>query len=103
MCSQLPSLSQFQSALTDALQGDVDAMMPWLARSLEDTPGLAVYRNTVLRGTVDVLVATFSTVVRMVGDDWFRAAAAIYVAAPRQLVCESGAPWIVSQRVVFES
>ena len=74
------SLGSFQDALGDALRGDVGAIAPWLATSLSDTPGLSVYRNTVTRGSVDVLVATFSTVVRMVGEDWFRAAAAIYVA-----------------------
>jgi hypothetical protein len=55
-------------------------MAPWLDGAPDETPGLAVYRNTVTRGSIDVLAATFSTVVRIVGEDWFRAAAATYVA-----------------------
>jgi hypothetical protein len=73
------SLSQFQSALGEALQGDTAAMAPWLDEAPANTPGLAVYRNTVTRGSLDVLTATFDTVVRMVGEDWFHAAAAAYV------------------------
>ena len=74
------SLAAFQSALGEALQGETSAIAPWLETPLSDSPGLAVYRNTVTRGSIDVLAATFSTVVSLVGEDWFRAAAAIYVA-----------------------
>jgi hypothetical protein len=42
-------------------------------------PGFAVYRNTVLKGCIDALQANFPAVARLVGDEWFRAAAAIYV------------------------
>ena len=38
-------------------------------------PGFAVYRNTVLRGCVDALVALYPAVHRLTGDDWFRAQA----------------------------
>jgi hypothetical protein len=73
------SLGTFQTALGEALAGEPKAMASWL-----ETPaaarGLSVYRNTVTRGSIDVLVATFSTVVRLVGEAWFRAAAAVYVA-----------------------
>jgi hypothetical protein len=74
------SLAAFQSALCEALQGNTSAIAQWLETPLSDTPGLSVYRNTVTRGSIDVLAATFSTVVGLVGEDWFRAAAAIYVA-----------------------
>jgi hypothetical protein len=77
------SLSQFQSALGQALQGDIEPMAPWLEGAPANTPGLAVYRNTVTRGSLDVLASTFSTVVRMVGEDWFRAAAATYLSDHR--------------------
>ncbi len=77
------SLAAFQSALGEALQGETSAIASWLETPASDTPGLSVYRNTVTRGSIDVLTATFSTVVGLVGEDWFRAAAAIYVAAHR--------------------
>jgi hypothetical protein len=77
------SLAAFQSALGEALQGETSAIAPWLETPLSDTPGLSVYRNTVARGSIDVLAASFSTVVSLVGEDWFRAAAAIYVAEHR--------------------
>jgi hypothetical protein len=77
------SLAAFQSALGEALQGETSAIAPWLETPLSDTPGLSVYRNTVTRGSIDVLAAAFSTVVSLVGEDWFRAAAAIYVAEHR--------------------
>lgn len=79
------SLSQFQSALGHALQGNIAAMAPWLDDAPDDTPGLVVYRNTVTRGSLDALTATFGTVVRMVGEDWFRAAAAAYLSDHRPL------------------
>lgn len=44
-------------------------------------PGFAVYRNTVMKGCVDALEANFPAVVRLVGRDWFRAAAAIHATA----------------------
>lgn len=79
----MPSLANFQAAMGDALKGDTAAIAPWLETTLADTPGLAVYRNTITRGSIDVLAATFSTVASLVGEDWFRAAAAIYVADHR--------------------
>jgi Putative DNA-binding domain len=44
-------------------------------------PGFSVYRNTVLKGWVDALHANFPAVARLVGDDWFRAAAAVFALA----------------------
>ena len=56
-----------------------------LAR-LTAQPGFAVYRNTVLKGCIDALPANYPAVLRLVGEEWFRAAAAIYVREhlPRQ-------------------
>lgn len=77
------SLGAFQSALGQALGGETSAIAPWLEAPVSETPGLSVYRNTVTRGAIDVLAATFSTVVSLVGEDWFHAAAAVYVAEHR--------------------
>ena len=41
-------------------------------------PAFLVYRNTVLKGCIDALRANFPVVARLVGEEWFRAAAAIY-------------------------
>jgi hypothetical protein len=43
-------------------------------------PAMAVYRNTVVKGCIDALEANFPAVVRLVGRDWFRSVAALYVA-----------------------
>ena len=77
------SLGAFQSALGQALRGETTAIAPWLETPVSETPGLSVYRNTVTRGAIDILVATFSTVVSLVGEDWFQAAAAVYVGEHR--------------------
>ena len=77
------SLRAFQTALGEALQGEPAAIAPWLETPLSETPGLSVYRNTVTRGAIDVLAATFGTVVSLVGEDRFRAAASVYVAQQR--------------------
>lgn len=42
-------------------------------------PGFAVYRNSVLKGCIDALQANYPSVHAIVGGEWFRAAAAIYV------------------------
>ena len=42
-------------------------------------PAFAVYRNAVLSGCVEALEANFPSVGRLVGAEWFRAAAAAYV------------------------
>lgn len=40
--------------------------------------GFAVYRNTVLKGCIDALLANYPAVTRLVGEQWMRAAAAVY-------------------------
>jgi hypothetical protein len=42
-------------------------------------PGFAVYRNTVMKGCIDALQANYHAVARLLGEEWFRAAAAAYV------------------------
>jgi hypothetical protein len=65
--------------------GGVSDVPPEIAR-LVAQPGFAVYRNTVLKGCIDALQANYPAVSRLVGDEWFRAAAMIYARAnlPRQ-------------------
>jgi len=71
------TLAAFQDAFAGALLGDVprDAAVARLAAQ----PGFAVYRNTVLKGGIDALQANFPSVARLVGGEWFRAAAAVFV------------------------
>ena len=69
------SLSGFQSRFVISLF-DQDADF-----ALATQPAFAVYRNTVMSGCIDALQANFPSVARLVGVDWFRAAAATYVRA----------------------
>jgi hypothetical protein len=71
-------LACFQAAFGRALMHDAVAADRRLG-SLQRQPGFAVYRNTVLRGCIDALHASYPAVLRLVGEQWFRAAAAAYV------------------------
>lgn len=73
----MPELLDFQDAFVAALAGSPSALSPWLTPG-EGQAGLAVYRNTIAKGCVDALAANFPTVLSMVGEDWFRAAAALF-------------------------
>ncbi|WP_343630298.1 putative DNA-binding domain-containing protein [Roseateles sp.] len=44
-------------------------------------PGVAVYRNTVLKGCVDALLSLYPAVRRLTGDDWIAATALAYARA----------------------
>lgn len=72
------SLTQFQDdfarALLDPLAAPAASIAP-LARQ----PGFAVYRNTVMKACIDALQANYPAVACLVGEEWFRAAAAIFV------------------------
>jgi hypothetical protein len=71
-------LASYQDAFAQALfSEDLRSAAPELAL-LVAQPGFAVYRNTVLKGCIDALQANFPAVARLVGDEWFRAAAAVY-------------------------
>jgi hypothetical protein len=74
----MPELGRFQSAFAAAVAGD-EAARAALGLSGE-AAGLSVYRNTIARGTLDALAASFPTVRRLVGEDWFEAAAHAFVA-----------------------
>lgn len=70
-------LLDFQDAFVAALAGQRSALSPWLEPG-EGEAGLAVYRNTIAKGCIDALAANFPTVLSMVGEEWFRAAAALF-------------------------
>lgn len=72
-------LADYQDVFSRALlaKDPLTDSSPALAR-LAEQPGFAIYRNTVLKGCIDALQANFPAVVRLVGEEWFRAAAAVY-------------------------
>jgi hypothetical protein len=76
----MPELTAFEDAFCAALAGQPMALALWRPPHGE-APGLSVYRNTVAKGSVDALAATYRTVVQLVGEDWFRGAAVAYVTA----------------------
>ncbi|TDV23307.1 putative DNA-binding protein [Paraburkholderia caballeronis] len=73
------SLARFEDAFVAALYGRAtdDARV----NACTAQAAFGIYRNTVLKGSVDALAANFPGVARLVGDAWFRAAAAIYARA----------------------
>ncbi len=71
------SLGDFQDAFSAALAGREEAACAELA-PITAQPAFAVYRNTVMQGCVDALLANYPAVARLVGEEWLRAAAAIY-------------------------
>ena len=73
----MDTLAEFQNAFARALIAPHDAIAP--SNSAASQPGFAVYRNTVMKGCIDALQANYPAVARLVGNEWFRAAAAIYV------------------------
>jgi len=76
----MPALAHFQSVFAQALMAAPDApAADALQAALVRQPGFAVYRNTVRRGCIDALQANYPAVVRVVGEAWFRAAAAEYL------------------------
>ena len=74
------SLARFQDAFAHALLAP-DAVPAREVAALTAQPAFAVYRNTVMKGCIDALQANYPAVTRLVGEEWMRAAAAIYVRA----------------------
>lgn len=72
------SLARFQDAFAHALLAPGEAHGAEIA-PLVAQPGFAVYRNTVMKACIDALQANYPVVARLVGEEWFRAAAAIHV------------------------
>jgi Putative DNA-binding domain len=76
------SLASFEDAFAHALFAAPEAADAAVA-DLVAQPAFAVYRNTVTKSCIDALQANFPTVARLVGEAWFRAAAAEYVSNER--------------------
>jgi hypothetical protein len=72
-------VTAFHAAFAKALTGDLECLWPHLEPSDRTLGALAVYRNTTIKGRIDALEANYPTVLQMVGEDWFRAAAAAFV------------------------
>ncbi len=71
------ALADFQNAFADALFDDATPASAEVA-ALTAQPAFAVYRNTVMKACIDALQANYPAVNRLVGEEWFRAAAAVY-------------------------
>jgi hypothetical protein len=73
------ALAQYQDAFARALMAvEPCGDEPGAIGRLVSQPGFAVYRNTVMKGCIDALQANYPAVARLVGDEWFRAAAAVF-------------------------
>lgn len=76
-----PTLADFQDAFAAALMATGPVDPDDVVKALVAQPGFAVYRNTVLAGCIDALQANYPAVEQLVGEDWFRAAAAVHARA----------------------
>ena len=72
------ALSRFQDAFEYALLTP-DSVPDAEVAALTAQPAFAVYRNTVMKGCIDALQDNYPAVTRLVGEEWFRAAAAVFV------------------------
>jgi hypothetical protein len=78
----------FLAAIYQPEQVSSDSSAVELVQQLHAQPGFNVYRNTVLKASVDALAANYPSVVQLVGLEWFRAVALIHVSqAPPESVC----------------
>jgi len=69
-----PSFHESMARALLAPPGDCEDAVAGLAAQ----PAFAVYRNTVAKGCTDALAANFPAMLRLVGEDWFRAVAVAY-------------------------
>lgn len=67
-------LAAFQDAFAAALHGAGESTLA----AITAQPGFAVFRNTVMKACIDALAANYPCVRRLVGDEWFNAAAGVY-------------------------
>lgn len=72
------ALARFQDDFAQALLVTDDAVSPALT-TLSAQPAFAIYRNTIMKGCIDALQANYPAINRLVGEEWLRAAAAVYV------------------------
>ncbi|MGH8663170.1 MAG: HvfC/BufC family peptide modification chaperone [Burkholderiales bacterium] len=80
MRTESSSLARFQAAFARALAAPeaIASLDPDL-KALCAQPAFAVYRNTFMKACIDALQANYPAVTRLVGEEWFRAAAACFV------------------------
>jgi hypothetical protein len=78
--STASALDAFQNAFAAALS-DADAGSSARAdiAALVRQPGFLIYRNTAMKGCIDALQANYPAVLRLVGAEWFRACASVFV------------------------
>jgi hypothetical protein len=74
-------MTAFHDDFSRALAGDPEAMATWLGHDPHALTAMRVYRNASLKGRVDALAANYPTVVQLVGEDWFHAAALAFLEA----------------------
>lgn len=72
-------MTAFHVAFAQALEGRFDDLWPHLKPDDRTLGAIAVYRNTAIKARIDALEANYPTVSRMVGGEWFRAAAREFV------------------------
>ena len=82
----MTALARFQDDFARALlapdAGEAGELLPLTGlNNITSQPGFAVYRNTVLKGCIDALQANYPSVLRIVGEEWFRAVASLYARA----------------------
>lgn len=78
--ADLSALGNFQAAFARALLAEPgEATTHPGVRELAAQPAFRIYRNTFLKACIDALAANYPAVARLVGEQWFRAAAAVYV------------------------
>ena len=75
------ALAQFQDHFAAALLATDGLPAHPAMAALAAQPGFLVYRNTVMKGCIDALQANYPVVTRLVGEEWLRAAAAVFVRA----------------------
>jgi hypothetical protein len=80
-------LARLQADFIASLTMRREALPPGIVSHVSPAPSgrFAIYRNTVVVGLIDTLQARYPAVLRLVGEEFFRAAARLYVAedAPR--------------------
>ncbi len=71
-------MTSFHDAFEAALEGDAAALWPHVVPDDRTLGAIAVYRNTTTKARVDALSANYPTIVQMVGEPWFHAAAVAF-------------------------
>jgi len=72
-------MTGFHAAFDAALSGEIGALRTHLRDPDRTSDVMAVYRNTVAKGRIDALAANYPTIVQMVGEAWFAAAASAFI------------------------